>query len=79
MINDLFASIPTRITANHNLYPDTPIYRFISKLIMVSVMHNSAQRLRQKFHFGDEIELRYQLQGFGTYYYGCQCCVIVHR
>jgi len=68
MVNDIFASIPTRITANHNLYPDTAIFRFISKLIMVSVvsganLHN--QRLRQKFHFGDEIELRYQLQGFG--------------
>ncbi|OEU12029.1 hypothetical protein FRACYDRAFT_263374 [Fragilariopsis cylindrus CCMP1102] len=65
MVNDLFASIPTRITANHNLYPDTSIYRFISKLIMVSVVSGSTQRLRQKFHFGDEIELRYQLQGFG--------------
>ena len=65
MVNDLFASIPTRITANHNLYPDTSIYRFISKLIMVSVVSGSKQRLRQKFHFGDEIELRYQLQGFG--------------
>jgi hypothetical protein len=61
----LFESIPIRIIAIHNCWPDRPAFRFISKLLTIYGVSGSTQRLRLKFHIGDELESRYRLKSYG--------------
>ena len=61
----LFESVPCRFAAIHNCWPDRPAFRLIANLLTVYGVSGSTQRLRLKFHIGDELEMRYRLKSFG--------------
>lgn len=58
-------SMPDRLIAIHNCWPDKPAFRFISKLLTIYGVSGATQRLRLKFHIGAELELRYRLKSYG--------------
>lgn len=58
-------SMPDRLIAIHNCWPDNPAFRIISKLLTIYGVSGSTQRLRLKFHHGAELELRYRLKSYG--------------
>jgi hypothetical protein len=61
----MFESIPNRMIAIHNCWPDRPAFRVMSKLLTIHGVSGSTQRLRLKFHNGDELENRYRLKSYG--------------
>jgi len=65
LINRILKSIPNRLIAFHNCWPDRPAFRIISKLFTIYGVSGSTQRLRLKFHIGDELEMRYRLKSYG--------------
>jgi len=52
-----------RVSAIHICTPDTPAYRFRRSLVVVRA--GNTELLRLKFHEGEPVELRYELQSFG--------------
>ena len=64
-IRRLFDSMANRLIAVHNCWPDRPAFRIISKLLTIYGVSGSTQRLRLKFHVGDELEMRYRLKSYG--------------
>lgn len=58
-------AMPNRLVAVHNCWPDRPAFRLISKLLTIYGASGSTQRLRLKFHIGDELEMRYRLKSYG--------------
>ena len=64
-VNRLLESIPNRLIALHSCWPDRPAFRIISKLLTIYGVSGSTQRLRLKFHIGDELEMRYRLKSYG--------------
>lgn len=56
---------PNRFVAIHNCWPDRPAFRIISKLLTIYGVSGSTQRLRLKFHVGDDLEMRYRLKSYG--------------
>mmetsp|Transcript_18840 Transcript_18840/g.46766 ORF Transcript_18840/g.46766 Transcript_18840/m.46766 type:complete len:581 (-) Transcript_18840:217-1959(-) len=61
----LMESMANRIVAIHNCWPDRPAFRIMSKLLTIYGVSGSTQRLRLKFHVGDELEMRYRLKSYG--------------
>jgi len=61
----LFDSMANRMVAIHNCWPDRPAFRIMSKLLTIHGLSQSEQRLRLKFHIGDELEMRYRLKSYG--------------
>jgi len=61
----LLESMPNRMIAIHNCWPDRPAFRIISKLLTIYGVSGATQRLRLKFHIGDELEMRYRLKSYG--------------
>ena len=61
----LMESLANRIVAIHNCWPDRPAFLIISKLLTIYGVSGSTQRLRLKFHVGDELEMRYRLKSYG--------------
>lgn len=55
-----FASIPLRMVALHFCLPNIPWVKTMSSLLVLSNLVP-----RSKYHFGNDVELRYQLQGYG--------------
>merc|ERR1712176_34706 len=64
-INRILEAMPNRLIALHNCWPDRPAFRLISKLLAIYGVSGSTQRLRLKFHIGDELEMRYRLKSYG--------------
>mmetsp|Transcript_7448 Transcript_7448/g.18655 ORF Transcript_7448/g.18655 Transcript_7448/m.18655 type:complete len:540 (-) Transcript_7448:1637-3256(-) len=64
-LNKVMRSIPFRMTAMHHCWPDRPAFRLLTKLVTIYGMATSDQKLRLKFHIGDELEMRYRLKSFG--------------
>merc|ERR1712176_1520987 len=64
-IKQLTEAMPNRLIALHNCWPDRPAFRLISKLLAIYGVSGSTQRLRLKFHIGDELEMRYRLKSYG--------------
>lgn len=63
-VNKIVGSIvPVRMTAVHMCLPDIP---WANALTSMFEMILSQWLPRTKFHFGNHVELRYQLQGFGV-------------
>jgi len=56
--------IPVRVCAVHACLPNKPLAKAIHSLITAASLM-SRFLPRTKFHFGDPVELRYQLQGYG--------------
>jgi len=65
LLKRLFESVPNRVIAIHNCWPDRPAFRIISKLLTIHGVSGSTQRLRLRFHIGDEFENRYRLKSYG--------------
>ena len=61
----ILESMPNRLIAMHNCWQDRPAFRIISKLLTIYGFTASKNRLRLKFHIGDELEMRYRLKAFG--------------
>lgn len=61
----LMESLANRMVAIHNCWPDRPAFRIMSKLLTIYGVSGSTQRLRLKFHVGDELEMRYRLKSYG--------------
>jgi hypothetical protein len=56
--------VPVRVCAFHSCLPNNPLAKAIYSLISATTLMTSLLP-RTKFHFGNSVELRYQLQGFG--------------
>jgi len=65
LVKRMFESTPNRVIAVHNCWPDRPAFRLLEKLLTIYGMSGSSQRLRLKFHIGDELEMRYRLKSYG--------------
>ena len=63
-VRKMIASMPSRLVALHNCWPDSPSYILIAKILTVHGS-GSMERIRWKFHIGDELEMRYRLKSFG--------------
>jgi len=61
----VFESMPNRLVAMHNCWPDRPAFRIMAKLLTIYGVSGPSQRLRLKFHIGDELEMRYRLKTYG--------------
>jgi len=57
-------SVPSRIVAVHNCWPEAPVFRFLSKILALHALVGS-NRLRLKLQVGDELEMRYNLKSLG--------------
>ncbi len=56
----LLRTIPLRVVSMHYCLPDIPWVRTLSSVLVLSKLAP-----RSKYHFGNNLELRYQLQGYG--------------
>ena len=65
LMKQIVSSIPSRVVAIHNSWPDAPVFRFLAKIIAIHGVVGSMQRLRMKFQVGDEMEMRYNLKAYG--------------
>ena len=64
-IKQLTDATAVRTVAIHNCWPDRPAFRIVSKLMTIHGMSGSSQKMRLKFHIGDELEMRYRLKSYG--------------
>jgi len=61
--NRYYQAQPLRVAAVHWCSQDKPIYRVLNNLYYFSL--DSKTQSRYKVHFGEPLEIRYQLQAFG--------------
>jgi hypothetical protein len=61
------SSVPFRVSAIHLCLPQKPMYKILKSIYGVAI--GSRWNSRVKFHLGESIELRYELQQYGTFYY----------
>jgi len=65
-IRKLITSMPARLVAAHNIWPDRPAFKIIAKILTVHGLTGSTtQSIRWKFHIGNELEMRYRLKSYG--------------
>jgi len=66
-IRKLITSMPARLVAAHNIWPDRPAFKMIAKILTVHGLTGSTktQSIRWKFHIGNELEMRYRLKSYG--------------
>eukprot|EP00536_Pseudo-nitzschia_multiseries_P000181 jgi/Psemu1/398/gm1.398_g len=64
-VKHLMTSIPFRLIAMHHCWPDRRAFHMLAKLLTIYGVVGSNQKLRLKFHIGDEMEMRYRLKSFG--------------
>jgi hypothetical protein len=63
-VRKMITSTPIRLIALHNCWPDRPSSIILAKILTVHGS-GSMERIRWKFHIGDELEMRYRLKSFG--------------
>mmetsp|Transcript_27321 Transcript_27321/g.48345 ORF Transcript_27321/g.48345 Transcript_27321/m.48345 type:complete len:524 (+) Transcript_27321:363-1934(+) len=59
----VFGAIPTRMTALHQCTPDTPAYKLMQAVVILTLSVES--RTRMKFHTATDVEIGYGLMGYG--------------
>lgn len=65
MTKKVISSVPTRMVAIHNCWPDTPKFRLLNMLYVVNSSSGSNYLMRILSQVGNELEMRYTLKGYG--------------